>query len=76
MEKPAEFRGWQRSASGNIVEIEPDAGGGLFSETLNLWLRWEDDQTTHVRLLRPYLPDDTPKGYAHRLLTKKRKGVT
>ncbi len=32
----------------------------MFSEALNLWLRWEDDQTTHVRLLRPYLPDDTP----------------
>lgn len=25
-----------------------------------MWFRWEDDQTTHVRLLRPYLPDDTP----------------
>ncbi len=60
MKKPSEFRGWQRSASGNIIEIEPDAAGGLFSEALNLWLRWEDDQTTHVRLLRPYLPDGTP----------------
>ena len=60
MKKPAEFRGWQRSPSGNIVEIEPDSEGGLFSEALNLWLRWEDDQTTHVRLLRPYLPDGTP----------------
>lgn len=27
---------------------------------MNLWLRWKDDQTTHVRLLRPYLPDGTP----------------
>ena len=60
MEKRAEFRGWQRSPSGDIVEIEPDAQGGLFSEALNFWLRWEDDQTTHVRLLRPYLPDGTP----------------
>ncbi len=60
MEKPVEFRGWQRTRSGDIVEIEPDAEGGLFSEALNLWLRWEDDQTTHVRLLRPYLPDGTP----------------
>ena len=60
MKKPAEFRGWQQSPSGTIVEIEPDADGGLFSEALNLWLRWEDDQTTHVRLLRPYLPDGTP----------------
>ncbi len=59
MEKPAEFHGWQRSPSGDIVEIEPDAQGGLFSEALNLWLRWENDQTTHVRLLRPYLPDGT-----------------
>ena len=60
MEKPAEFHGWHRSISGNIVEIEPDAEGGLFSEALNLWLRWEDDLKTHVRLLRPYLPDGTP----------------
>ena len=60
MEKPAEFHGWQRSLSGEIIEIEPDADGGLFSEALNLWLRWEEDQTTHVRLLRPYLPDGTP----------------
>ena len=60
MKKPAEFRGWQRSASGNIVEMLPDADGGLFSEALNLWLRWDDDQTTHVRLLRPSLPDGTP----------------
>ena len=59
MEKPAEFRGWQRGTSGNIVEIMPDAQGGLFSEALNLWFRWEEDQTTHVRLLRPYLPDGT-----------------
>ena len=60
MKKPAEFRGWQRSPSGNIIEMVPDAHGGLFSEALNLWFRWKDDQTTHVRLLRPYLPDGTP----------------
>ena len=60
MEKSAEFRGWRRSPSGDIVEIVPDAEGGLFSEALNLWFRWKEDQTTHVRLLRPYLPDGTP----------------
>lgn len=60
MEKPAEFRGWQRSPSGNYTEIEPDAEGGLFSNALNLWFRWKDDPTTHVRLLRPSLPDGTP----------------
>ena len=60
MEKPADFHGWQRSPSGGIVEIEQDDDGGLFSEALNLRLRWEDDQTTQVRLLRPYLPDGTP----------------
>ena len=60
MKKAAEFRGWQRSPSDEIVELDPDADGGLFSDALNLWLRWEDDQTTHVRLLRPYLPDGTP----------------
>ncbi len=60
MEKPTEFRGWKRSPSGNIVEIVPDAEGGLFSEALNLWFRWKVDQTTYVRLLRPYLPDGTP----------------
>ena len=59
MDKPSEFFGWRR-ASGNIVEIVPDAAGGLFSETLKLWFRWEDQLDTHVRLLRPYLPDGTP----------------
>ena len=60
MKKPVEFRGWQQIPSGDIVEIEPDKEGGLFSEALNLWFRWEDDQNTHVRLMRPYLPDGTP----------------
>lgn len=60
LKKPAEFCGWRRSPSGNIVEIVPDAKGGLLSEALNLWLRWEEQQHSHVRLLRPYLPDGTP----------------
>ena len=60
LKKSAEFYGWRRSPSGDIVEMESDAEGGLFSEALNLWFRWEDNHTTHVRLLRPYLPDGTP----------------
>ena len=60
MKKPSEFRGWRRNLSGDIVEISQDTRGGLFSEALNLWFRWEDQLETHVRLLRPYLPDDTP----------------
>ncbi len=59
MEKPAEFRGWRRDSSGRIVEIVPDADGGLFSVSLNLWFRHEDRLESHVRLLRPYLPDGT-----------------
>ncbi len=60
MEKPAEFRGWSRTPSGDIVELAPDAQGGLFSDALNLYFRWADQLDTHVRLLRPYLPDGTP----------------
>ncbi len=60
MKKPSEFRGWQRGPSGSIVELSPDAQGGLFSEALNLYFRWADQLDTHVRLLRPYLPDGTP----------------
>ena len=60
MEKPAEFRGWRREVSGGIVEMLPDADGGLFSESLNLSFRWTDQHHSHVRLLRPYLPDGTP----------------
>lgn len=60
MEKPAEFRGWRRSPTRGIVELEPDAQGGLFSEALNLYFRWEDQHHSQVRLLRPYLPDGTP----------------
>ncbi len=58
-DKPPEFRGWRRSPSGEIEGIPPDAEGGLFSQSLNLWLRWED-YIGNVRLLRPYLPDGTP----------------
>ncbi len=60
LKKPAEFRGWRRDPSGGIVEMEPDPQGGLFSEALNLYFRWEEQHHTHVRLLRPYLPDGTP----------------
>ena len=60
MEKPAEFRGWRRGPSGSIVEIPPDTRGALFSESLNLSFRWADQHHSHVRLLRPYLPDGTP----------------
>ncbi|RKU16382.1 hypothetical protein C6501_05515 [Candidatus Poribacteria bacterium] len=59
IDKPAEFCGWQRSRSGNILEIKPDAQGGIFSEVLNLWFRWEVQHDSHVRLLRPFLPDGT-----------------
>ena len=60
MEKPAEFRGWRREPSGTIFEITPDTRGALFSESLNLSFRWTDQHHSHVRLLRPYLPDGTP----------------
>ena len=63
LKKPAEFRGWRQDLSGGIVEMEPDAEGGLFSEAteaLNLYFRYEEQHHTHVRLLRPYLPDGTP----------------
>ena len=60
MKKPSEFKGWRRNPAGDIVEMTPDAQGGLFSEALNLYFRWEDQLDTHVRLLRPYLPDGTP----------------
>ena len=60
LKKPAEFRGWRQDLSGGIVEMEPDPQGGLFSEALNLYFRWEEQYHTHVRLLRPYLPDGTP----------------
>ena len=59
-EKPSEFRGWRRSPSGAVIEIAPDAEGGLFSESLNLYFRWVNKPDSHTRLLRPYLPDGTP----------------
>ena len=59
MECLSEFRGWKRSPSGEIVEMEPDAKGGLFSEKLNLLFRWEE-QSNDVRLLRAFLPNGTP----------------
>ena len=52
--KSPEFRGWCRSPSGAIEEIQPDAQGGLFSHALNMWLRWEYQPVSEVRLLRPY----------------------
>ena len=58
-DKPPEFHGWRRTPAGEIEGIPPDAEGGLFSHSLNLWLRWED-YPGNVRLLRPYLPDGTP----------------
>ncbi len=58
-DKPPEFHGWHRNPAGEIEGIPPDAEGGLFSHSLNLWLRWED-YPGKVRLLRPYLPDGTP----------------
>ena len=58
--KSPEFRGWCRSPSGEVEEMGPDAQGGLFSHVLNMWLRWEYQPVSEVRLLRPYLPDGTP----------------
>ena len=60
IDRPIEFRGWRRDASGDIVEIEAEADGSLFSASLNLYLRWELDAAAEIRLLRPYLPDGTP----------------
>ena len=60
MNRPIEFRGWRRDALDNIVEIKPDADGGIFSASLNLYFRWELHEAWELRLLRPYLPDGTP----------------
>ena len=57
--KPAEFRGWRRTASGGIAELTPSTKGELFSEALNLLFRWEE-RADELRLLRAYLPDGTP----------------
>ena len=56
---PQNFKGGSAVLAGEIEGIPPDAEGGLFSRSLNLWLRWED-YIGNVRLLRPYLPDGTP----------------
>ena len=60
MERPLEFRGWRQNPLGGFEEIALDGRGGLFSEALNLWFRWENRPGTRTRLLRPYLPDGTP----------------
>ena len=58
-EQPAEFRGWQRTVSGDIRELTPNVQGELFSEALNLRFGWEE-RVDGIRLLRAYLPDGTP----------------
>ena len=58
LEEPAEFRGWSRDDSGEIVEMTSDTPRTLFSEKLNLLFTWNVD--LNVRLLRPYFPDGTP----------------
>ncbi len=58
--KPAEFRGWYRDTSGEIIEMIADTPRTLFSESLNLSFKWKVDVDLDVRLLRPYLPDGTP----------------
>ena len=59
MNRSIEFRGWRRDALGDIVEIEEEADGSLFSVSLNLYFRWELHEAWELRLLRPYLPDGT-----------------
>ena len=58
-DKPTEFREFRRTTEGEIIEIEPDGRGWLFSEVLNLWFALED-QPDKVRLMRPYYPDGFP----------------
>ena len=47
---------------------------------MNLWLRWEEQEDTHVRLLRPSLPDGTPittpKEDKHLLIQAEAKAVS
>jgi hypothetical protein len=57
--KPPEFREFRRTAEGEIIEIESDEWGWLFSKVLNLWFAPED-QPDKVRLMRPYYPDGAP----------------
>ena len=60
LERPAEFRGWYRGTSGEIVEMTADTPRTLFSERLNLLFKWREEVDLNLRLLRPYLPDGTP----------------
>ena len=60
LEKPAEFRGWYRDDTDEIVEMRSDTPRTLFSERLNLLFTWKEEVDVKVRLLRPYLPDGTP----------------
>ena len=60
LKKPMEFLAWKRDSSGNIVEMEMEVDGSIFSRALNLQFRYEEQPHTDVRLLRPYLPDGTP----------------
>ena len=60
IERRVEFRGWRQTLEGDAAEIVPDASGGLFSASLNLYFRWELREAWELRLLRPYLPDGTP----------------
>ena len=60
LKKPAEFRAWQQGSSGNVIEMEMEADGSIFSRALKLLFRYEEQPHTDVRLLRPFLPDGTP----------------
>ena len=60
LERPAEFRGWYRDTSGEIIEMTADTPRTLFSERLNLLFKWNVEVDLEVRLLRLYLPDGTP----------------
>ncbi len=60
LERPAEFRGWYRDTSGEIIEMTQDTPRTLFSERLNLLFKWNVEVDLEVRLLRLYLPDGTP----------------
>ena len=60
LESPAEFRGWYRDNSGEIIEMKSDTPRTLFSERLNLLFTWNVDMDLNVRLLRPYFPDGAP----------------
>lgn len=60
LKRPPEFLAWKRGASGNIVEMEMEVDGSIFSRALNLRFRYEEQPHTDVRLLRPSLPDGTP----------------